>query len=277
MDLLARQSTTDLSQHTMPSFEAVWAEALQFLLSHHQFSDPNFILEDYSWFVDDEVEYFGTSCKRLVQMIFENLRAVPVLVQWIDTFITKPPKYIDTQANFIEQLSARTTDGPNVLLDIDRVVGAFRFDDRAIQSVDRFFGSLVKTAANYLWSQNGELNAELIDHDMEPLVDGLSSLVTHPFSSKPIRIRQQASQINIRGTFRLLLHNAATLANSTHPLTEVQWRMFQFFLHGLHKTALTCDCVESVRKTLEILKLTEFLMSMQHLFRAGIIRTFKIY
>jgi hypothetical protein len=93
---------------------------------------------------------------------------------------------------------------------------------------------------------------------MEALVDGLRSLITHPFSSIPIRVRRQTAHINIRGTFRLLLHDAATLANSTHPLTELQWRMFQFFVHWLHKTALTYDCVGSVRKTLEILKLTEF-------------------
>lgn len=251
---------TPQSMPMMPSFEDMWSEALRFLHSHRQLSDNELPFEDYSWVMFDEVEYFGSLHERITVLIFEDLRAIPELKQWVNNFIAAEPKYADSRSNFLEQRINRPTSTPNILPDLDRAVEALRTDGLAVRIIVGFFGSLVLTAANYLWAQDGVITEEHIGPDIEPLMDDLRSLITRPFANVPLHVRQQAARINIRGTFRLLLHDATTPANMAFDVPELHWGMFRSFVHGLHQTAVTHDCVEQVREVLEVYELSGFLM-----------------
>ena len=193
-------------------------------------------------------------------MIFEDLRAIPELKQWVNNFIAAEPKYADSRSNFLEQRINRPTSTPNILPDLDRAVEALRTDGLAVRIIVGFFGSLVLTAANYLWAQDGVITEEHIGPDIEPLMDDLRSLITRPFANVPLHVRQQIARINIWGTFRLLLHDATTPANMAFDVPELHWGMFRSFVHGLHQTAVTHDCVEQVREVLEVYELSGFLM-----------------
>jgi hypothetical protein len=257
MESLLQKST--ISQQAIPSFEAIWSEAYAFLRFHCGHGE--FGPEDHNSLWVEDVEYFGTPCQKITVLIFEELRAVPMLVPSINDIVMNQPRYIDSPANLVEQLDARTLAAPDMLLDLDHAIGAFRSDADAICTLIGLFGPMVLSAVNYLWAGGGTniFSPERADFDVEPLIKYIRRAVGDPFSDLSIQARQQLAGVNVRGIFMLLLLDAVELNNNFPLASEIHWRMFQRFVRGVCRSAVTHNCVQHVREALEQYGLDEFL------------------
>ncbi|KAF2832332.1 hypothetical protein CC86DRAFT_377514 [Ophiobolus disseminans] len=239
----------------LPTSEAIRTESLAFL---HAYRGPILEQQDYDWFLATDIEWFGLSLNRTTVLVFQELRTITLAAQWIDVVLANRPIYVDMPGNLNEQLGAREQATLNIFIDLHRTIAALQLDPIALCDVVDLFGPIVLSAANYAWSLNTSLMEESIDHDVEAIVKSHRAMILDPLSEIPLRVRQQMAQVNIRGTFRLLLHDAVELANNSSPLSELHWRLFQKFVNGLYESASAYNCVDHVREALVRNGLDEF-------------------
>ncbi|KAH7082701.1 hypothetical protein BKA63DRAFT_501474 [Paraphoma chrysanthemicola] len=196
-------------------------------------------------------------------MVFEELRKLPSMTNWVTELVTKQPKCIDAPTTKAGPIEFRSRWGQNVLPDMHRVINGLDIDQEAIDNVVEYFTPLVLTTGNYIQRNLDDFFTQgKLDAAIATLVRQHRIAVSNPLSPIPLTVRQQLAHIDLPGTIHVILQDIAQIGThpADYPIFETTWRLFHKFVQGLLQTATLHSeaCVAFVKKNLDSHELKDF-------------------
>ena len=218
----------------MPTFEAIWMEMIVGAIEiDYEFEDGSLKICEYIFahgrrLAGHQAYAFAFSC-------FASAK----YIQFFQSFMEQQPVYTDLPSNFPESYALDGTTGVtdfSLLKDVVRLTAA----GDATHLMD-YFGPLLNLTISTFEATLFTPSQAHINVLQDACVQAWTRLTSNLMNGKPIYVRRNMAQINVRGLVDLLSYKCRQLLNEPESSHKFGWSLCVWFLRHFYKALLNCD------------------------------------